>query len=150
VAAVRGGRLSQESTIGVGVTALALAAMAVEHLLGDDPGLEDPPAFALSVAVIAVAAFAVFWVALRRARRDEAPAERAAGSAIVASAMSGVTLPFLFLGAPFVFSGGGIALGLMAWEGSRRRLAATAIALGGLILALGTAAYTVEAIAKLT
>jgi hypothetical protein len=128
---------------------LALAAMSVEHLLGDDPGLEDPPAFVFSVAVIALVAFAV-WVPLRRAKRDEAPAERAAGSAIVSSAMSLVTLPFLFLGAPLVFAGGGVALGLMGWEGSRRKLAGTAIALGGLILALGTAAYTVEAIAKLT
>ena len=124
--------------------------MVVEHLLGDDPGLEDPPAFLLSVAVILVVAYAVFGIALRRAQRDEAPAERAAGSAIVSSIMSLVTLPFLFLGAPFVFAGGGVALGLMAWEGTRRKLAATAIALGGLILALGTAAYTVEAVAKLT
>ena len=34
--------------------ALGIAAMAVDHLLGDDPGLEDPPAFLISAAVILV------------------------------------------------------------------------------------------------
>jgi hypothetical protein len=38
------------------VVALGLAAMAVDHLLGDDPGLEDPPMFLISAAVILVIA----------------------------------------------------------------------------------------------
>jgi hypothetical protein len=30
--------------------------MAVDHLLGDDPGLEDPPTFLISAAIILVIA----------------------------------------------------------------------------------------------
>lgn len=35
---------------------LGLAAMAVDHLLGDDPALEDPPTFLISAAIILVIA----------------------------------------------------------------------------------------------
>ena len=44
---------------GTGV-ALGIAAMAVDHLLGDDPGLEDPPTFAASAAIVVVVAAVLF------------------------------------------------------------------------------------------
>ena len=52
---------------GTGVT-LGLAAMAVDHLLGDDPGLEDPPTFLVSAAVILVIAALLFGLIVPRAR----------------------------------------------------------------------------------
>jgi hypothetical protein len=48
-------RPSRETLVGVAATALAVAAMAVDHLLGDDPGLEDPPAFGSTGAYASVA-----------------------------------------------------------------------------------------------
>ena len=35
------------AAVGLCVTLVAIAAMAVDHLLGDDPGLEDPVTFAI-------------------------------------------------------------------------------------------------------
>jgi hypothetical protein len=34
--------VSRETAIGIAATVVALVAMVFDHLLGDDPGLEDP------------------------------------------------------------------------------------------------------------
>jgi hypothetical protein len=50
--------------IALAVTSLALGAMAVDHLLGDDPGLEDPTMFAISTVLsVAVAGCRSSWLA---------------------------------------------------------------------------------------
>ena len=43
--------------------------MAVDHLLGDDPGLEDPPTFLISAAIILVIATLLFGLVGGRAIR---------------------------------------------------------------------------------
>jgi hypothetical protein len=57
--------VSRETWIGVAVTAIAFAAMAVDHLLGtepddDDVGLVDPATFAISAGLSAAAAAVLF------------------------------------------------------------------------------------------
>ena len=66
----------------------------------------------------------------------------------VAVAVVGIPLVF-WLGLPFVLAGGGVALGLAELRGERRRLALVAVVLGGLVIALGTAGYGVQFVAKL-
>jgi hypothetical protein len=52
--------VSRETWIGIAVTVLALVAMAVDHLMGDDRGLEDPPTFLVASGLsLALAAFLV-------------------------------------------------------------------------------------------
>ncbi len=118
--------------------ALGLAAMAVDHLLGDDPGLEDPPAFLISAAVILGIAALLFAGLLPRARD-----RRRAGFIVALVAVA--SLPLIWLGVPFVIAPAAIALGLRG-EG---RLATAAIAIGVVVLSLVTAAYVYEAIDKL-
>jgi hypothetical protein len=137
--------ISRETAIGVAVSALALGAMAIDHLVGteDEPGeeagLADPPAFLISAALsLALAAF-LFGVVARRARRDDP--ERAARKAIICAGLAIPAMALLFLGLPFPLAGAAIALGLLGLEGSRRRIATAAIAIGALALALATGAY---------
>jgi predicted permease len=122
-------------TVGV---SLGLAAMAVDHLLGDDPGLEDPPAFIISSAIILVIATLLFGLVVRRARDPRR------GSFIVA-VLSVLSLTLIWLGVPFAVAPAAIALGLRG-EG---RLAAAAIAIGVLVLLLVTGAYVYSAVDKL-
>ena len=69
---------AREWALAAGGVALGLAAMAVDHLLGDDPGLEDPPTFAISAATILVVAAFLFGFVLPRV------SEGGRGGAIVA------------------------------------------------------------------
>ena len=55
-------------------------------------------------------------------------------------------LALLFLGLPFPLAGAGIALGLLGREGTRRRIATAAVAIGALVIALGAGAYVVALI----
>jgi hypothetical protein len=48
--------------------------MAVDHLVGDDPGLEDPPAFLISAALVQVIAVLPFGRVVPRARDPVVPA----------------------------------------------------------------------------
>lgn len=61
---------------GAGV-GLGLAGMAVDHLLGDDPGLEDPPAFLISASLILVVTTLLFaLVGSTRARTGSCRLDR--------------------------------------------------------------------------
>ncbi len=122
---------------GAGV-ALGLAAMAVDHLLGDDPGLEDPPAFLVSAAIILVIAALLFGLVVRPAREPR-------GASFVVALLAVVSLALIWLGVPFAVAPAAIALGLRA----RGRPAIAAIAIGVVVLLLATGAYVYDAIDKL-
>src|SRR5688572_22050562 len=66
--AAAGADQPRETRIAISVTLLATAAMAVDHLLGDDPGLEDPPMFVIACAVTVGLALLVFGRIVPRAR----------------------------------------------------------------------------------
>ena len=117
------GRVSRETGIGVAVSALAGGAMAIDHLVGtetepgDDPALEDPPAFLLSSGLSLALAALLFGVVVRRGARDDP--DRAARKAIACSLLAVPAIPLLFLGLPFPLAGAGIALGLVGRQGTR-------------------------------
>jgi hypothetical protein len=117
---------------------LGLAAMAVDHLLGDDPGLEDPPTFLISAAIIVVIAALLFGFVVRRARDPRR-------ASIIVAVLSVLSLALIWLGVPFAVAPAAIALGLRG-EG---RLATAAIGIGGLVLLLVTGAYVYSAVDKL-
>ena len=139
------GRISRDTGIGVGVSALAVGEMAIDHLIGtesepdDDPGLADPATFFISVALSLALAALLFGVVVRRGARDDP--DRAARKAIACSLLAVPAIALLFLGLPFPLAGAGIALGLLGREGSRRRLATAAVGIGALVIALGAGAY---------
>ena len=136
---------SRETGIGVGVSALAVGAMAIDHLIGtedepgEDPGLADPAAFLISVALSLILTAVLFGVVVRRAERDDP--DRAAGKAIACALLAVPAMALLFLGLPFPLAGAGIALGLLGREGTRRRIATAAVAIGAVVIALGAGAY---------
>jgi len=113
--------------------------MAVDHLLGDDPGLEDPPAFAVSAAVVVGVAGLLFGVVLPRVRNPP----RAGSLLALASVLS---LPLIWLGAPFAIAPAAIAAGRRG-EG---RLSRVAVAVGAAVLLLVTGAYGYDAVRKLS
>jgi hypothetical protein len=76
---------SQEAGIGVGATALSTFAMGVDHLMGDDPGLEDPPMFLIASGLSLGLAALVFGRIIPRANAAAAPAERAAGDGLISA-----------------------------------------------------------------
>jgi hypothetical protein len=123
--------------------------MVVDHLLEEGGGLTaDPPGFAIFTAVALVGAAVVFGVAVPRLRAGSP--ERAAKGAFVCSLLAVMALVFaLWLGLPFVLGGGAVAVGLFALDGERRRLATAAIAIGALVVLLGTAGYVAVAVDKL-
>ena len=128
--------ISRDAWIGLGVTALAIVAMAFDHLIGDDPGLEDPPAFLISSGLSVAFAVIVFLLVIPRVVAGPKPAERAAKYGIVFSALAVVPgLGLSWLGLPFV-----LALGLVGRPGPPRRLAAVAIVVGLLALVLNVVA----------
>jgi len=104
--------------------------MAVDHLLGDDPGLEDPPVFLLSAAL--------FGRVVRRAHKH-----RRAG--FIVALLSVASLPLIWLGAPFAVAPAAIALGLR----SAGRLAINDRD-GVVVLLLATGAYLYDAVDKLS
>jgi hypothetical protein len=117
---------------------LGLAAMAVDHLLGDDPGLEDPPAFLISAAVILITAAVLFGLVVRRTGNP-----RRAG--LIVAILAVLSLPLIWLGVPFAVAPAAIALGLRG-EG---RTATAAVAIGVVVLSLATGAYVYSAVDKL-
>ena len=117
---------------------LGLAAMAVDHLLGDDPGLEDPPAFLISAAVILITAAVLFGLVVRRTRDPRR-------SGLIVAVLAVLTLPLIWLGVPFAVAPAAIALGLRG-EG---RTATAAVAIGVVVLSLATGAYVYSAVDKL-
>jgi hypothetical protein len=117
---------------------LGLAGMAVDHLLGDDPGLEDPPTFLISAAIILVIATLLFGLVVRRARDPRR-------ASFIVAVLSVLSLPLIWLGVPFAVAPAAIALGLRG-EG---RLAIAAITTGVLVLLLVTGAYVYSAVDKL-
>jgi hypothetical protein len=140
--------LSRETGIGIGVSAVAVAGMAVDHLIGteseageEDSFPVDAPVFFLSSGFAVAVALVLFTVVVPRATVDE-PA-RVARKAIACSGAAVLTLPLLFLGLPFPFAGAGIALGLLGRGAQVTLLATVAVALGALVVALGAAAYVV-------
>jgi hypothetical protein len=135
----------------VGLVALvvAVAAMAIDHLVGtdrtDDEGLVDPAMFAISVGLsLAVAAFLFGWLVPRETSRGP---ERAARSGLVCSVASVIPgIAFLWVGFPFVVAGAGLALGLEGRGSGRHFESRAAMAIGGLVLVLGAAGYVVAAV----
>jgi hypothetical protein len=119
--------------------ALGLAAMAVDHLLGDDPGLEDPPAFAISALVVLAIAGLLFGRVVPRARDP-----RRAG--FIVALLGVASLPLIWLGVPFAVAPAAIALGRKG-DG---RLSTAAVAIGVVVLLLVTAAYTYDAVDRLS
>ena len=129
-------RISREAAIGFAVTTLALVAMAFDHLVGDDPGLEDPVAFAISAALTLITAAIVFGVVVPRAIPEPAgAAKRGFGLSLIS--VLGIAL--IWLGVTFVLAGGAIALGLVGRRGARARLATAAVVIGLVVLGVSTA-----------
>jgi hypothetical protein len=144
-------RISREAGIGVAVSAIAVCATAIDHLIGtedepgDDSGLADPPAFLISVALTLTLAAILFGVVVRRAGQEDA--DRAATKALVCSLLAIPAMALLFLGLPFPLAGAGIALGLLGREGTRRRRATAAVAIGVLVITVAAVAYVAALVA---
>jgi peptidoglycan/LPS O-acetylase OafA/YrhL len=119
--------------IGAAVTALAVVAMAFDHLRGDDPGWEDPPAFFISVAICLAVAIGLFGFLIPRLRRDP---DRAAKWGLGVGIFSVLSVALIWLGVPWIVGGSAIALGLIGRAGNRARLATAAIVLGAFTLVL--------------
>jgi hypothetical protein len=138
--------VSRETAIGIGVTALAIVAMAFDHLdlFGDDfPA--DPAAFFISSALCVAVAAVAFGFVIRRVKAGPDPAERAARQGIVWSVLAVVPgIALVWLGVTFVLAGTGIALGLLGRGGERRRLATAATAVGAIALVLSIVTTDVE------
>jgi uncharacterized membrane protein len=132
--------LDEPTSLGVAATVVAIGAMAVDHLMGDDPGLEDPPAFFVAAGLCLLVAIMLFAVVIPRT-----PPERAARRGFVSSVLAVLSLPLAFLGFFFVLAGGGIALGRIG----HGRLATAARVIGGVVALAGAAAYTYVAVTKL-
>jgi hypothetical protein len=144
VAAARG--RSREAGIGIAVSVLAVAAMAVDHLLGNDPGLEDPPAFLIASALSLALALLLFGRLVPRTKDDP---RRAATYGLAFSVVAAVGIfALLWLGLPFVLAGTGIALGLAGRAGPRRGRAAAAIVLGAAVLLFATGYYVADAVSS--
>jgi hypothetical protein len=136
-------RQSWDTIIALAVTALLIAAMAIDHLIGTDKdaneesGLADPGAFVFGV-VLSLAVMAVlFLFVVRPTTNPDDAAKRAA----LCSALAVPAVVLAFLGLPFPLAAAGIVLGLRGRAGRRRRLATAAITLGSLIVVAITAGY---------
>jgi FtsH-binding integral membrane protein len=130
------GRFSRETGIGIAATLLAVAAMAVDHLVPGDPG-----GFAIGSALSVVLAAGLFAWLVPRAKVNP---ERAATTGLMCSALAVIPgIALIWLGLPFVLAGSGIALGLVGREGKRRGRAIAAVLIGAAVLVLGAAAYAV-------
>jgi hypothetical protein len=135
--------MSREGVIGIGVCAIAIIAMVVDHWLGDEPGIDDPAAFfGSTVGSLIVAAF-LFGRVIPDTKRHPEHADRAARQGIVCSVLGLVTVPAIFLGFPAVLGGAGIALGLLGRAGRHRTLATAAIVIGALPVLAGLA-YAIQ------
>jgi hypothetical protein len=137
---------SRDTRIGVVVTALATGAMAIDHLMGDDPGLEDPVMFAVAAGLsVALGAF-LFGRVIPRA----IAAAQTARDGLLCSALAVVPgIGTLWLGLPFVLAGAGVALGLHARRAGSGTRSIAAIGIGALVLVVATGAYLVQMVNKL-
>ena len=149
-------RLSRETWIGVATLALATAAMAVDHLFGNDPESSDsfpvdPVAFFVSVGISALVGAFLFGHVVPRAKKRGSESGRTAVHASVCSGLAVVPgLGFLWLGFPLVLAGGGVALGQLGRKSHRRRLATAAIVVGAIVVVVGTAAYAASVVRDLS
>lgn len=122
---------------------LAVVLMAWDHLWGNEGNSDesfpvDAPTFFISLGLIAVAAGVVFGLTVPRGRTRSGSEARAA---MVHSALAAVlALPAAWLGFPVVVAGAGVALGLDAMTGQRRRLGMAALALGLVVMVFVTVA----------
>jgi hypothetical protein len=124
--------------VGVAVSLLAAAAMAVDHLLEDEGAFPaDAGTFVLSSGLSFALALAVFgWLVPRSSAR----------TALVLAVVALLAIPLtLWLGLPFVLAGGAVLAGRRA----KGRAATVAVAIGAVVLLLGTAAYAYVAVDKL-
>jgi hypothetical protein len=127
---------SRESAIGIAATALAVGAMAVDHLVPD-----DLTAFLLSSGLsVALAAVLFGWIVPRTKASASGP-ELAARRGLICGLLAVVSIVLLWLGIPFVLGGAAIALGLLGRTGKRRRLATAAVVIGTGVVLLGAGAY---------
>jgi hypothetical protein len=143
-------QISRETAIAIGVSILAVGAMAIDHLIGTESGADDDfpvdlPAFLVGTAVSLALVAILFRVFIPPA--VEAAPERAGRKAIVFSALSVPGLALVFLGVPFPLAGAGIAIGLHGMEAREARLATAAVLLGGAVLVLCVGAYVIALIA---
>jgi hypothetical protein len=127
--------VSRETWIGLLALVLSIGSMATDHLLGSDPGLEDPPAFLIGAGASIVLVVVVFGVVVPRAKR--AGAERCARVGLVCSLLALLSVAVAWLVPPYVLAAGGIALGLRGREGELKRRATIAIVVGSLAAVLG-------------
>jgi hypothetical protein len=139
------------ATTWVGVVALlvAVGTMALDHLIGtersDDDGLVDPPMFVISTVLSLAAAAVLFgWLVPRERTRGPERAARSGLACSIACVVPGIA--FVWVGVPFVVAGAGLALGLEGRRGARRAEASVAVALGGLVLVVGSLAYVVAVV----
>lgn len=128
--------MSSETGTGLLVGALAVAAMAVDHLI---PG--DPIAFLVTSALALALAAAIFGHVIPRTKANPAVSTLAARRGMVSSLLAVLSIPTLFVGLPFVLGGGGIALGLLGRDGDRKRLAITAVVVGALVVLFSAGVY---------
>ena len=139
--------MRRETWIGVATAGIAVAAMAVDHLIGtegdgDEGTFADPWVFLATSAGALVLTALLFRFVVRSDDRHRAPTR-----AIACGLLAVLSLPLLFVAVPFPFAGAAVGLGLIGREGRRRRVAAAGIVLGALVLALGAGAYTFELLA---
>ena len=109
--------MRREMWIGVAAAALAVAAMAVDHLIGTEDGegdgtFADPWVFLATSAGAIVLTALLFRFVVRSDDRQQAPTK-----AIACGLLAVLSLPLLFLAAPFPFAGAAVALGMIGREG---------------------------------
>ena len=115
---------------------MALVAMAFDHLVGPDPGLEDPVAFVISVALTIACSLLLFGLLIPRTKRSASPADLAATRGGMLAVVAFFSISLIWLGVTFPIAGGALALGLLGRSGSPRWLAYAAIAIGSFVLIL--------------
>jgi hypothetical protein len=106
--------------IGVATAGLAVAAMAVDHLIGteddgDDGTFADPWVFLATSAGVLLLTALLFRFVVRSDDRQRAPTK-----AIACGLLAVLSLPLLFLAVPFPFAGAAVALELIGREQTAR------------------------------
>jgi hypothetical protein len=112
--------------------------MAVDHLI---PG--DLIAFLITSALALALTALLFGRVIPRTKASPEPSRVAARRGSLVSVLAVLSMPTLFVGFPFVLGAAGVALGLLGRSGDRRRLATTAVVLGGLVFLFATGVYVV-------
>jgi hypothetical protein len=130
--------IQAETAIGLFACALAVAAMAVDHLI---PG--DPIAFLLTSVVALALAALLFGRLIPRTKASPESSTVAAKRGILVSFLAILSIPTLFVGLPFVLGASAVALGLLGRSGSRHRLATAAVVIGMLVVLFAIGVYVV-------